>query len=217
MNSLKARAFLFDMDGTLVDSSIKVEQIWRIWCERHGIDLASVMAIQQGVRSEDTIRRIAPQLDIAAECAWIDEMEATDCEGIIEVAGACAVLAQIPIERWTIATSACIAPATARLQFCQLPIPATMVCAEHVAAGKPDPQIYRLAARQIGQQPEDCIAFEDAPAGVASALAAGCRVIQIGGESRLHPDVLCVLANFSAVRVSLDGDDLLLHLPESLF
>jgi sugar-phosphatase len=211
---LKSRAFLFDMDGTLVDSHVKVEYIWRVWCERHGVDLASVMAIQQGVRSEDTIRRIAPHLDIVAECLWIDEMEAQDCEGIVEVADARRLVAQIPAELWTIATSACVAPATARLNFCQIPIPDTMVCAEHVNAGKPDPQIYRLAASRLGVDAQDCIAFEDAPAGIASAMAAGCRVIQIGGVEKLHPDVVCVLPDFKAVNVSIEDGALILHLPE---
>lgn len=214
MPRFSCSAFLFDMDGTLVDSSVKVEEIWRIWCERHGVDLASVMAIQQGVRSEDTIRKIAPHLDIPAECAWIDEMEVSDCEGIIEVAGAHALLAKIPQELWTIATSACLAPALARLQFCQIPVPDTMVCAEQVSAGKPDPQIYRLAAQRLGQNPADCLAFEDAPAGIASALAAGCRVIQIGGEHKLHPDVLCVLADFQSVDMQSNAEGLVLEIRE---
>jgi sugar-phosphatase len=214
MPRFSCSAFLFDMDGTLVDSSVKVEDIWRIWCDRHNVDLASVMAIQQGVRSEDVIVQIAPHLDIPAECAWIDEMEVTDCEGIIEVAGARALLAKVPPELWTIATSACLAPAFARLQHCQIPVPDTMACAEHVSAGKPDPQIYRLAAQRLGQNPADCLAFEDAPAGISSALAAGCRVIQIGGEQKLHPDVLYVLADFQSVAVQHGAEGLVFEILE---
>jgi mannitol-1-/sugar-/sorbitol-6-phosphatase len=211
MTQHAAQGFIFDMDGTLVDSSAKVELIWRLWCERHEIDLASVMAIQQGVRSEDTIMRIAPHLDIAAECAWIDELEATDCDGIHPVAGAVQLLKQIPDARWTIATSACIRPATARLEHCRIPIPDTMVCAEQVKQGKPDPQIYQLAAQRLGFHPSHCIAFEDAPAGVASAIAAGCRVIQIGGAEKLHADVLLILSDYTSAEITSLGDGYVLR------
>jgi HAD superfamily hydrolase (TIGR01509 family) len=44
---------------------------------------------------------------------------------------------------------------------------------DEVDAGKPDPEIYLLAAERLGLEPEDCLAVEDAPAGVASAAAAG--------------------------------------------
>jgi len=50
-------AFLFDMDGTLLDSSAIVDRIWRSWAERHGIDSEKLLANVHGVRSEDTIRR----------------------------------------------------------------------------------------------------------------------------------------------------------------
>ncbi|WP_288842010.1 HAD-IA family hydrolase [uncultured Deefgea sp.] len=209
----KARGILFDMDGTLIDSTAKVEQIWRTWCERHDVDLAAVMAIQQGVRSEDTIRAVAPHLDVAAECRWIDEMESADCDGIVVIPGARSFLAKIPSARWTIATSASVAPAIARLNFCHIPIPATMVCADHVSLGKPAPEIYRLAAARIGLSPSDCIAFEDAPAGVLSALSAGCQVIQIGGQQPLHPDVLAVFADFQHLDIEIK-DELLISLRE---
>lgn len=201
MNEYVFQGFIFDMDGTLVDSSAKVELVWRLWCERHGVDLAAVMAIQQGVRSEDTIRQIAPHLDIAAECAWIDELESTDCEGIIPMDGAVHLLSQIPLSNWTIATSASIRPAVARLDHCAIPIPSNMVCAEHVQQGKPAPDIYQLAAKNLGLDPRQCLAFEDAPAGILSALSAGCQVIQIGGEKKLHNEVLTVLPNFNNVAI----------------
>ncbi|WP_410499176.1 HAD-IA family hydrolase [Chitinibacter sp. S2-10] len=200
MQILIAKGFLFDMDGTLLDSHAKVEVVWRQWCERCGIDLAAVMAIQQGVRTEDTIAKIAPQLDAAFEAAWVDQLESADCEGIVPIAGSAVLLRTIPQDRWTIATSATMPVASMRLHHCHLPVPASMVTAECVSAGKPDPQIYRLAASRLGLDPADCIAFEDAPAGIHSALAAGCRVVQIGGTQALHPDVVAHWQDFAAVR-----------------
>jgi HAD superfamily hydrolase (TIGR01509 family) len=54
-----------------------------------------------------------------------------------------------------------------------------LVCAEDVATTKPDPEPYLLAAKLLGVGPGRCFALEDSPNGVASAEAAGCRVIAV--------------------------------------
>jgi HAD superfamily hydrolase (TIGR01509 family) len=54
-----------------------------------------------------------------------------------------------------------------------------LVCADDVTATKPDPEPYLLAAKLLGVPPGDCFALEDSPNGVASAEAAGCRVIAV--------------------------------------
>ncbi len=213
MPQLTARAILFDMDGTLVDSSAKVEQLWHTWCARHDINPARVMAIQHGARSSDTMRAVAPHLDIAKESAWMDANEAADCEGVVEVRGARALVAQIPVERWTIATSAGRATALARLAHCGIPIPPTMVCADDVRAGKPDPEIYRAAAARLGFDAADCLVFEDAPAGVASALAAGCTVVQVGGGAGFDIRVKAVVPDLATANIAHEGDALVLSIP----
>ena len=54
-----------------------------------------------------------------------------------------------------------------------------LVCAEDVGVTKPDPEPYMLAAKLLGTEPARCFALEDSPNGVASAEAAGCRVIAV--------------------------------------
>jgi beta-phosphoglucomutase-like phosphatase (HAD superfamily) len=54
-----------------------------------------------------------------------------------------------------------------------------LVCAGDVAATKPDPEPYLLAAKLLGAEPGRCVVLEDSPNGVASAEAAGCRVIAV--------------------------------------
>jgi HAD superfamily hydrolase (TIGR01509 family) len=54
-----------------------------------------------------------------------------------------------------------------------------LVCADDVSVTKPDPEPYLLAAKLVGVPPGDCFALEDSPNGVASAEAAGCRVIAV--------------------------------------
>jgi beta-phosphoglucomutase-like phosphatase (HAD superfamily) len=58
-----------------------------------------------------------------------------------------------------------------------------IVTGDMITRSKPDPQIYLLAAERIGVAPDRCIAIEDAPKGVASARAAGMRVVGVRTES----------------------------------
>jgi HAD superfamily hydrolase (TIGR01509 family) len=53
------------------------------------------------------------------------------------------------------------------------------VCADDVTRGKPDPEPYLRAASLLGADPRSCVALEDSPNGVASAEAAGCRLIAV--------------------------------------
>ncbi|MDE2892443.1 MAG: HAD family phosphatase [Chloroflexota bacterium] len=60
---------------------------------------------------------------------------------------------------------------------------------DEVAMGKPSPEIYLRAAEKLGFDPEDCIAVEDAPAGVESARAAGMKVVLVRSELTKHLDL----------------------------
>jgi beta-phosphoglucomutase len=54
-----------------------------------------------------------------------------------------------------------------------------IVTREDVDHGKPDPEMHLLAARELGVEPEECLAIEDSPAGVRAALAAGAQTIAV--------------------------------------
>ena len=62
-----------------------------------------------------------------------------------------------------------------------------LVCAEDVSVTKPDPEPYLLAAKLLGIDPARCFALEDSPNGVASAEAAGCRVIAVPSLIPVEP------------------------------
>ncbi len=174
-------AFLFDMDGTLLDSSAAVERVWRRWCDRHAIDAEALIAVCHGVRGEDTVRRFAtPGMDIDAEAAWLNAAELEDVEGVVAIDGVHDLIATLAPTDWAIVTSAPRNLAEVRLRAIGLPIPDVFVTAEDVTAGKPDPQGFRLAAKRLGVAPEDCLVFEDSPAGVAAGKAAGAAVAIVG-------------------------------------
>src|SRR5688572_27195201 len=190
-------AFLFDMDGTLLDSSAAVDRVWGSWARRHGIDVATLLANVHGVRSEDTIRRFAgTTVDVAKENQWILEAEVRDVEGVVAVAGIHAFIEALEPGAWAIVTSAPRALAEVRLGAVNLPIPKVMITAEDVQRGKPDPQGFLLGAERLGVRIEECLVFEDSPAGVAAAKAAGADVA-IVGELVPKFEGTFVLANYN--------------------
>ncbi|HDZ8830701.1 TPA: HAD-IA family hydrolase [Aeromonas dhakensis] len=210
--TLRARALLLDMDGTLVHSTGEVETVWRLWCRRHRLDPEPVLTMCHGVRSREVIRTLAPQLDLAQEVALLDDLEIHHTGQTEALAGARTLLASLPVERWALVTSASQRVARHRLRSAGLPLPALLVGAEDVEHGKPDPAPYLLAAERLGLAAADCLVFEDAPAGISSALRAGCRVVQVGGRQRLSPGISALIQDWRQVSVVVEAEGLQLTL-----
>jgi sugar-phosphatase len=170
-------ALLFDMDGTIVNSIAAAERVWVAWAERHGLDVEAFMPTIHGVRGIETITRLAlPGVDPAAEAEAILLAEMEDVDGVAAIEGAAVFLASLPPDRWAIVTSSPRRLALRRLAAAGLPVPAVLVTAEDVERGKPAPDCFLLAAERLGQRIEDCLVFEDAPAGIQAAEAAGAAV-----------------------------------------
>lgn len=173
------QAVLFDLDGVLVDSTASVAYVWHRWAERHGLDVKEVLALAHGRRSIETMRLVAPELATEQEAEALNLLQAQDTSRDVAVPGAAAVLAALPPAQWAIVTSGPPFLAHARLQAVGLPQPTVLVTGEDVLHGKPHPEGYLQAAHQLGMKPEDCLVFEDAPAGITAGLAAGMRVIAV--------------------------------------
>ena len=202
------RAFLFDMDGTVLNSIAAAERIWTIWALRHGVDVASFLPTIHGVRAIDTVNRQGlPGVDAEAEAAWITQAEIEDVEGVVEVRGAAAFLQSLPAGQWAIVTSAPRALALRRMAAAGIPEPDVMVTAEDVSAGKPDPAGYRLAAKRLGVEVTECLIFEDATVGILAAEAAGADLVIIT-ETHEHPiqTAHATLADYQSVTTSMDPD-----------
>ena len=205
-------ALLLDMDGTLVCSTGDVEKVWRVWCQHHQLAPEPVLAMCHGMRSREVIRALAPQLDVEREAARLDELEMEHTGGDA-IAGAGELLRCLPPRRWAIVTSASERVAHHRLNCAVLPLPNLLVGAEAVINGKPDPEPYLLGAARLGVAPEHCLVFEDAPAGIESALRAGCAVVQVGCDAPLNPAVVAVIRDWREVKVELGETSLLVTLP----
>jgi sugar-phosphatase len=173
------------MDGTLLSSIAAAERIWGRWARHHQLDVASFLPTIHGVKTIDTIRRLAlPGVDAEFEAAAITRAELDDLDGVEAIAGAADFLRSLPENRWSIVTSATPDLASRRLAAAGLPLPTMIVTAEDVERGKPAPDGFLLAAKRLGFSGSDCLVFEDAPAGIAAAEASGAAVIVI---TAAHP------------------------------
>lgn len=178
--NLSVAALLFDMDGTLVDSTVAVERIWREWCAEHGVDFPTLMATAHGRRSQDTIERfIESGVDAATASVEFTAREMSAADGVRPIRGAHDLLTSLPEDRWTIVTSASRRLAELRLEQAGLKIPQTMVTADDVEHGKPAPDGYLLAARRLGIEPSDCLVLEDAMLGHEAARRAGMASLNV--------------------------------------
>lgn len=206
--TLSARAVLFDMDGTLVDSTAIVEQVWGEFAARYGLDIAEILRTSHGVQAGDTVRRFAPPgTDVVALTAELGAMERVRTEGIVALPGAAELLRSLPADAVALVTSADRILADIRMDAAGLAMPATAVTADLVTRGKPHPEGYLRAAELLGVDPADAVVFEDAPAGIAAGLAAGIRTVAIGPNTGPLPDGVPHLADYSAVSVTVDVDD----------
>ena len=147
---IRCGAVLFDLDGVLMDSRVCVERHWTRWANRHGIDVALVLAEAHGRRTTDTILAVAPSLDIAAEARLLEEAETVDFDGVTTLPGAAPLLEALPPGSWAVVTSGTRALATGRLAHGGLPMPEQLITADDVERGKPDPQPYLAGAAALG-------------------------------------------------------------------
>jgi sugar-phosphatase len=179
--TLAASALLFDMDGTLVDSTAAVERAWAIWARRHKLDLAEVLYYSHGRPTRATMNffgeRILPGNNWTGEADEMQRMERTEISGTKAIGGARELLGQLNDGQWAVVTSAPRELAEARIKAAGLPLPRVLVPADEIADGKPHPEGYLKAARELGVAASDCLVFEDTPPGVDAGINAGMQVV----------------------------------------
>ncbi|KAL0474263.1 HAD-like protein [Neurospora intermedia] len=173
---------LFDMDGTIIDSTAAVEKHWEAIGKEIGHSPEVILQTSHGRRSIDILKKLAPE---KATLEYVQHMEGLLPKkygnDAVEIPGARALLQDL-IDRkkpWAIVTSGTYPLVSGWLDVLSLPHPEHLISAESVANGKPDPACYLLGRERLGlSNPNaEVLVLEDAPAGIRAGKAAGCKVI----------------------------------------
>jgi HAD superfamily hydrolase (TIGR01509 family) len=178
---------LFDMDGLLVDS----EPLWfEVECAVMArLDGQWSEADQQALIGGSLPRTVSYLLARAGRPASPEEVGRWLVDGMTALLGsrpltmlpgAAELLAEVQAAGLPDALVTSSERPIMEAVLAQLGIGFTAtVCADDVTRGKPDPEPYLRAATLLGADPRSCVALEDSPNGVASAEAAGCRLIAV--------------------------------------
>jgi mannitol-1-/sugar-/sorbitol-6-phosphatase len=172
-------AILFDLDGVLVDSLRVVERAWRRWALERDLPGADVLAVVHGRTAREVVALLAPHLDAAEQALLVGGYETEHRGELTLLPGARECVAIASAGPWAVVTSGTRELATARLAAVGLPAPKTLITADDVTFGKPDPEPYRRAAAALGVPGAECVVVEDAPMGVRAAKLAGMTVLAV--------------------------------------
>ena len=181
-------AFIFDMDGVIVDSNPAHKIALKEFCKKYGKDLSDEELREKiyGRRNQDWLVKIFGPLDDARMKSFADEKEelfrqiyASDIQPLPGLTDFLKRLEEQALPR-AIATSAPRSNVDFTLEKTGLKcFFDTILDDSFVKEGKPHPDIYLKTARALNFDPTDCVVFEDSLAGVVSAKDAGCKVIGV--------------------------------------
>ena len=206
------QAVLFDMDGTLVDSTQAVTRSWLRWGAEVGLG-PSFTGPEHGIPARQMIATLVAEELVETSVTRLTELELADTDGVRILAGAAELMAGIPEARRAIVTSCGRELCLVRLGAADFTAPNTVVTIDDTSRGKPFPEPFLLAAERLGVDPARCVVVEDAPAGLAAARAAGCATIGVVGThlaADLEADL--VVSGLDRLRVSVRDDGVVFHL-----
>jgi sugar-phosphatase len=203
-----ASGLLFDNDGVLVDSHAAAAEAWAQWANEFAPSFNWDVPENAGRRAEDKVReQVAPELfDVAND--RINELEQLTAGQTVALPGAVELIHSLPDGTWTVCTSANPNLGRARLLAAGLLVPPALVTAADVARGKPHPDPYLVGAQRLGFAPEDCVVFEDAPAGAEAAIAAGVGLVVGVSALALETEADIVVRDLTGI--TFDGDVLVI-------
>lgn len=212
----QTRAFLFDMDGTIVDNMSFHTKSWVEFFARRGrtIDPDEFFLSTAGRHGREIIRtEMGAELPDDEVAVLNQEKEAVYREmygphrKTVEGFDAFIKDAQAAGVKLAVATAA----QTSNVEFTLDGLDLrkefeTVVSAADVPRGKPHPDVFLEAARRVGAEPADCIVFEDAPLGVEAARRAGMRCVVLtttlpAASFASFDNVITIVDNYSSLSI----------------
>jgi beta-phosphoglucomutase len=185
-------AVIFDMDGVLVDSYRAHHESWRALAEEHGIGMSEARFAELfGRTSREIIGELWRPGMSEQRIAAMDARKEGFYRAILEenfpaMDGAVALIDSLVAAGFALAVGSSGPPENIELSLQKLGRAqcfGACVTGMDVARGKPDPEVFLLAAERLGVKPSQCAVIEDAPAGIAAARAAGMTAMALTGTA----------------------------------
>jgi HAD superfamily hydrolase (TIGR01509 family) len=204
---------IFDLDGVLVDSEVIASEVIARAMQAYAVAItgSDVIAQHTGRRAEDIVSLTAAAHGISFPNGFAHELEALVLAELVvalkPVAGLTDILARLDRMSWCVASNSPVA----RMERCLAAAGLTprfaprLFSAEHVAKGKPAPDVYLHAAQEMGAAPYDCVVIEDTVIGVTAGKAAGMTVIGFLGGSHCRADHTAALQAAGADLIAADS------------
>jgi HAD superfamily hydrolase (TIGR01509 family) len=197
-------AFLFDMDGVLINSMPLHTRSWEVYLQRLGLTVEDLEARMHGRRNPELVRDLLGEElpdDVVLEHGAAKERLFRELMGEsidqFKIPGLLDFLNRYPEIPKAIGSNAERANIDFTLDRLGLrPYFQVLVDGGEVARPKPFPDVYLMAAERLGFAPEECIVFEDSPAGTEAAQAAGMRVVAVETIPTDFADVDLVIKDF---------------------
>lgn len=198
---INAKAILFDLDGTLVDSTRCIEKVWKDWGLANNLDLSELMFFIHGTTAKHVISKFTPNLNLIEEYQKLLEIELSKVNETKLIPGVINILKSLEKANWGIVTSSPHELALAKLREHNIPIPEVLITADDVLNGKPHPEPFLLAANKLNIAADECLVFEDSNAGIQSAFDANMQIIQImyGGHTELNPYITSSIKDYKEI------------------
>jgi beta-phosphoglucomutase len=206
-------AIIWDVDGTLVDTAAHHFQAWCRFAAEIGKPFTRAdFAATFGMRNPEILRKLFdPGADDALCAAWGARKEELYCasvreEGTALLPGVARLLAAFAALGWPQAIGSSAPPGNVELLLAVTDTKryfSAIVTGDDVHRGKPDPEVFLIAASKLGADPRRCVVFEDAVAGVEAAKAGGmgCVAVTFVGH---HPAEKLRAAGADLVVASLE-------------
>ncbi|KAJ1763346.1 DL-glycerol-3-phosphatase [Coemansia sp. RSA 2523] len=219
MVEFTVKGVLFDMDGTLVDTTQCVEQAWHALAVSHNMDGDALLKHVHGRPCLDTLKAHFPVSCHTPEYAHEFELRiVNNTDGVHVVPGALRAVQSLEHNKWAVVTAASRMWATMRMQQAGLPLPKCMVSCDDITRGKPHPEGFETGAKCLGCDPRDVVVFEDAVNGVVAARAAGATVVALStsttADALLSAGAHYVVRDFTQVHIADDGANIVVHISQ---